>query len=206
MPLLPLIDSAQVCKGVKGGDRSSEEQLYGFLRGIAMRTYQQDLGPLAEDYLQELVTAVVEGIRRDQVEHPDSRLQFAAYCKRTMANIRIDGIRRAARQARRLIEISEGQDFRAKDDIEAALIWQEQYQIALKLIEGLPDPTSRFIVIEMGLRGRPMRDIERDTGLTSGQIRGLKQRALERLKEDYHAMTRKLRVIPGGRGGFRAAA
>ena len=198
------IDPRQLHAGVRSRDPKAEAELTAFLNSIARADYEKTLGPLAEDYLQELKIHVIEGIRRDQVEHP----QFlTTWCQKVAANIRIDGLRSAARAARRLVSIEEGRGYHSRDDIEGELILNEQYQTVLKLMEQL-DPVSREIVRRFYFERQPIRKIEREMQMTHEQLRGKKDRAVNKLRDDYHAMGQKFRQINVKKpdGGYRAAA
>jgi RNA polymerase sigma factor (sigma-70 family) len=199
------IDPHKLHSGVRSRDPKAEVELTSFLRNLVRKDYEKTLGPLAEDYLQELLIRVIEGIRRNQVEHP----QFlVTYCKNVAANVRIDGLRSAARAARRLVSIEEGRGSRSREDIEGELILNEQYQTVLKLMEQL-DPISREVVRRFYFERQPVRRIEREMGLTQEQLRGRKDRAVKKLRDDYQALGQRFRVIPGGKqpqGGFKAAA
>jgi hypothetical protein len=52
--------------------------------------------------------------------------------------------------------------------------------------------------------------IERETGLTHGEFQRKKDRAVEKLRDDYRAAAQKWRTIPGGKqnpsGGLKLAA
>jgi RNA polymerase sigma factor (sigma-70 family) len=199
-----VIDPKQIHARILSGDRKAEEELTQFVRNRVADDYLKALGPLAEDYRQELCIQVIEGIRRRQVEHP----QFlVTYCDRMAANIRIDGLRSAAGAARRLVPIDEGKNRQSSGNIESELILAEQFRTVLKLMEQL-DPVSRELVRRFYFERQRAERIERDLRLTPEQFRGRKDRAVRKLRDDYHAMAQQWRLIPGGRkpGGLKAAA
>lgn len=202
-------DPKQIHFGVKNQDPQAEKLLASYLRNSFFEDYSRTLGPFAEDYLQELTFAVIEGIRKDAVEHP----QFLrTYCQTIAARKRVDGIRYLARTARRLISIEETPHLRSRErDIEGDLIAAQELSIMLRCFDVL-DEESREIVRRWHFAKHSIHKIERDLGLTHEQLRGKRDRAVKKLRERYREITCSkaggFRVIEGGRnkGGLKAAA
>lgn len=189
---------------IRKGDRRAEEELSLFLRNTFRKDYLKTLGPLADDYLQELLIQVVQGIRQNKVEHPE---KLIPYCRSLAANIRIDGLRSAASAARRLVPLEEGKNRQSSGNIESELILAQQLDTVLKLIE-LLDPVSGEIIRRYYFEDQSAWRIQSDMGLTEVEFRGRKGRAVRKLRDDHQAMAQKWRTIPGGRqsGGFKLAA
>lgn len=190
---------------VANRDPRAEEQLNRLLWGMSRKDYETSLGPLAEDYLQQLSLTVVRAIRNGDISDPKLLIPW---CKKTAANIRMDGLRSAARIARKLVPIDEARTRRSSDNIEAELIDRERFETVLKVIERL-DPITREIIRRHYFERQPARQIQRDLDLTPTQYRGRKAYGVQKLRKDYNALNNRWRLIPGGkRSGeeFKAAA
>ena len=176
-----------------------------FLTDMVGEKYRSTLGPLAEDYLQDLKLDVIQAIRNRKVEHP----QFlVTYCKTVAANIRIDGLRSAAGAARRLVPIEEGKNRQSSGNFENELIMAERLQSVLKIVEQLDPVLKRIIrryyfeLVHLNPSKRAER-IQREERLTPNQFRERKARAVRKLRDDYQAMAQRWRTISGGRKPVR---
>lgn len=175
-----MISPASIHQRVLAGDRGAEEELVSFLHGLFGFEYRRSLGLLADDYLQELCLAVIEGIRRKTVEHP----QFlVTYCRTVAERIRFDAIKQAAKVSQRLVPITDGRHAVSATQ-EVKLIEQERARTVLELIEAL-EPVSREIVLKFYFEHQKTAQICKEMDLTPNQFRDRKLRAVERLKEGY---------------------
>jgi RNA polymerase sigma factor (sigma-70 family) len=199
-----VVDPKQLHLRIRKQDRKAEEELSVFLHNSFRAQYLKTLGPLADDYLQDLKIQVIDGIRNNKVDHPDSLI---AYCWKVASNVRIDGLRSAASAARRLVPIEEGKNRQSSGNIESTLILAEQLQTVLKLMEQL-DPISREIVRRYYFEHQKAHRIERDLRLEHDDFQRKKDHAVEKLRDIHRAMAQKWRTITGGRqsGGWKAAA
>lgn len=195
MPIKP----AEIHSRILSGEKKAEAELALFLRNAHGESYSKALGPLAEDYLQDLQITVLKAIHNRRIEHPQFLI---AWCQTTAANIRIDGLRSAAAAARRLVPIDEGKNRQSSGNIENELILAEQFQTALKLMQQL-DPVSREVIRRYYFESQARERIQRDLRLTANQFRERKARAVKKLRDDYHAMSQQWRLIPGGQKPLR---
>jgi RNA polymerase sigma factor (sigma-70 family) len=198
------IKPSELHSKIRSGDRKAEEELALFLTNSFRVEYLRSLGPLADDYLQELSMQVIESIRHNKVTHPE---KLIPYCRSLASNVRIDGLRSAAGAARRLVPIDEGKHRQSSGNIESELILAEQFRTVLKLMEQL-DPLSREIVRRYYFERHRAERIECDLRLKHEDFQRKKDRAVEKLRDDYRAMAQQWRTIPGRKpiGGWKAAA
>lgn len=197
------IDPKALHSRILSGDKQAETELAEFVQDLAREDYHKTLGPLAEDYLQDLGIRAVLRVRQNHVEHPQFLVTF---CKSIVADVRIDGLRAAARDARRLLPMDR-RDFRSERNFESDMILAEQYRTALRLIEQL-DPVSKEIIWRFYFEHQPVHKIEREMGLTNAQVRGRKDEAVKKLHAEYRALNQGFRLIRGGKkeGRYQAAA
>jgi RNA polymerase sigma factor (sigma-70 family) len=186
-----VINPQELHSKIRKGDSKAEAELASFLRNTFRAEYSQTLGPLAEDYLQDLCIHVIDGIRNNKVDHPE---KLIPYCKSVASNIRFDGLRSAASAARRLVPIEEGKNRQSSGNIENELILAEQFSTVLKLMEYL-DPVSREIVRRYYFERQKAERIQRAMRLTEVEFRGKKDRAVRKLRDDHQAMVQQWRAV-----------
>lgn len=175
-----MLDPRSIYQRILEGDPSAEEELVNYLRTLFGAGYRRSLGILAEDYLQELSVEAIEAIRRNRIEHPDALIP---YCWKTANNIRINGIKKAARDSERLV-VLEGDRHAVAPTQEVALLEYERAQLALSLIEDL-EPVSQEIILRVYFRHQKQAQVCREMELSPNEFRGRKDRAVERLKQAY---------------------
>jgi RNA polymerase sigma factor (sigma-70 family) len=181
MPIDPLI----IHRGVKNRDPQAESELVTFLKSLVWRDYERTLGPLAEDYLQELSMRVIEAIRGGKVNDPE---KLIPYCQDIAKNVRVDGLRIAVRQARKLVAIDEARFEQSGDNAELEMLKSEQLRTILKLMERL-DPFSGEVVRRYYFEHQSVAEIAGEFTRTEFQIQRLKDRAVEKLRKHYRALT-----------------
>jgi RNA polymerase sigma factor (sigma-70 family) len=207
-----VIDQVEIHRGIQAHEQEAVSELALFLRHRNIREYMHTLGPLAEDYLQQLVIEVMEAIWQNKVEHPD---KLIAFCETAAANVRNNGLRIAARAARKLvsidvISINEGRSHQSPENIENDLIAQDeearQASTVLRLMERL-DPVSREVVRLYYFEERSAEEIEPQLGLTHSEFQRRKDYAVRKLQRDYRALGGGWELLRGGKqpGGFKAA-
>ncbi|HLG97185.1 MAG TPA: hypothetical protein VKX49_12810 [Bryobacteraceae bacterium] len=177
-----MLDPLSIHSRILSGDQTAEEELIAFLRNKYAREYLRSLGPLGEDYLQDLCMTVIEGIRKNSVEHPQFLI---TYCQWKAHSIRLHAIRKASQASKKLIPITEARHFEdPHPGADVTLVEAERARIVLGLIHTL-DSVSREIVLRSYFEKQKAEEIQRDMNLTPNEYRGRKQRAVERLKAEY---------------------
>jgi RNA polymerase sigma factor (sigma-70 family) len=179
------IDPISIHQGVKNGDTEAETELILFLRNLFCAEYERTLGPLAEDYLQELGMRVIESIREGRVNDPE---KLIPYCQGLAAHVRIDGLRVAVRQARKLVAIDEARFEQSSENAEATAVQAEQFRTVLKLMERL-DPLGREVVRRYYFERQPPAEIEGELEIPHTEFQAVKDRAVEKLRRDYRTIT-----------------
>lgn len=180
-----MIDPKLIHEGVRNRDPAAEAELAAFLKGLVWKAYQRTLGPLAEDYMQELAMRVFEAVRAGKVNDPEKLIPF---CLDVAKNIRIDALRVAVRQARKLVAIDEARFEAAPDNAEADELLAQQFRTILKLMERL-DPFSREVVRRYYFEQQTPAEIEQDLDLAHQALQRVKDNAVEKLRRDYRALS-----------------
>lgn len=179
-----MIDPKVIYAGVVARDPDAEAELVAFLRGLVFRDYERTLGTLAEDYSQELALRVIEAIRAGKINDPE---KLIPYCQDFAKNVRIDGLRIAMRQARKLVAINEARYLQTRENTETDAIRAEFTRTVLRLMERL-DPFSREIVRRYYYEQQTLDEIARELGRTRLECQRLKDRAVEKLRRDYRVL------------------
>lgn len=180
-----MIDPKLIYAGVRARDPEAETALAVFLKNMVRADYERTLGPLAEDYTQELTVRVVEAIRAGKIKNPE---KLISYSQKIAASIRIDALRRAVRQAHKLVAIDEARLEASPDNAEADVLLAEQFRTILKLMERL-DPFSREVVRRYYFEQQTPAEIEQDLDLAHQALQRVKDNAVEKLRRDYKALT-----------------
>jgi RNA polymerase sigma factor (sigma-70 family) len=180
-----MIDSQLIYAGVRNRDPASEATLVDFLRRMVWREYQKTLGPLAEDYMQELAARVVESIREGKLNDPE---KLIPWCQDIAKNVRIDALRIAVRQASKLVPIDEARYQTSHEDAEASAILAQQFRTVLKLMRRL-DTLSGEVIRRYFFERQPVIQIEEELGIEHGDLQRIKDRALAKLRRDHRTLT-----------------
>ena len=197
-----MIDSKLIYFGVFNQNPEAEAELMNFLRNLVWIEYQNTLGPLAEDYLQDLSMRVIEAIRAGKVNDPE---KLIPYCREVAKNVRIDGLRIVMRQARKLVAIDEARFHASNEDTESDLIAAQQLdrqtRTVLKLMERL-DPFSFEIIRRYYFERQSPAQIEEELQMSHSDFQRAKDRGVEQLRQDYRRLTdsRGWKLLPGGKG------
>lgn len=200
-----MIDPKQIHSGVRNGDKKAESDLASFVQNLVRAEFVRDLGPLADDYLQDLAIRVIDGIRRNQVEHPQFLVTFI---RSTAKNVRVDGVRTLGRRARRLVPLEEGRGKRSQGgNPERDIIQQQELQTIFRLIAQL-DPVTGEIIQRHFLEQQPLKQIAREMELTADQARDKMDWGRAKVRREYQAIEQQWRTIRNKRpgGGLQLAA
>lgn len=181
------IEPTSIYWGVRKRDPDAEAELSAFLKNLAWRDYWRTLGPLAEDSLQELAMRVIQAIRENKISDPEKLIPF---CKDVAANVRIDALRAAVRQARKLVPIDEARYQASVEDTGAKLLLVERLRTVLKLLERL-DPLSRQVIRRYYFEHQEPATIETELNLTHLEMQRIKDEGIAKMRRDHRETVRR---------------
>jgi RNA polymerase sigma factor (sigma-70 family) len=196
------IDPIAIHLGVLNQNPEAETELMNFLRNLVWQDYRNTLGPLAEDFLQDLSVRVIQAIREGKIHDP---AKLIPYCQKLASHVRIDGLRIVMRQARKLVAIDEARSQHSNQDTEGQLIaaqeLDQQTRTVLKLMERL-DPFSFEVIRRYYFERQSPARIEEELEMSHIDFQRAKDRAVEQLRRDYRRLAdaRGWMLLDGGKG------
>jgi RNA polymerase sigma-70 factor (ECF subfamily) len=130
---------------------------------------------LARDFAQEALLVVLEGVRSGRLERPEAIVSFALSTCKALAR----GERRTAERRARLLSVGMP-DVGTGDD--GAADFEERLGRLGECLQRLGD-RHKQVVFETFYMGRPAPETAAALGTTTGNVRVLRHRALEMLRE-----------------------
>jgi RNA polymerase sigma factor (sigma-70 family) len=163
---------------IRVGDPAGMEQLYGvFVKGIRFFLWRQ-LGPQdLDDKVHDVFLIITQSIQRGELREPDRLMGYVRTVVRRQVAAHIEAAVSARRNQQALDPAMTLSDHRP--DPERRVIEQENQEVALRMLGGLPK-RDREVLVRFYLQEQTAEEICRDMKLTDTQFRLIKSRAKAR--------------------------
>jgi RNA polymerase sigma-70 factor (ECF subfamily) len=173
---------AELVARIRAGDRAAETILVEkyqrpLLEILRHRTADPEL---AQDLLQDTLTIIIQRLRGEGLEDPE---KLVAFMHRTARNLVIAHFRKESRRNTQLdTETVEIQRDPRAGQLET-LLAEERGRMVRKLLDELPTPRDREVLLRFYVRGHEKAQVCQLLGLNSGQFDRVISRARKRFRE-----------------------